>query len=179
MTTAPLAQRVVALLRERGETVATAESLTGGLVCAALVDVPGASEVVKGGVVAYAAEVKTSVLGVDAALIEREGTVHPQVARQLADGVRRRFATTWGLGTTGVAGPGAAEGHPAGTVFVAVAGPEGVSSTALTLTGDRSQVRNSTVAAVLAELGARLGTTGSDPSLTTVTPDATEKGGTP
>lgn len=175
-----LAQRVVALLRERRETVATAESLTGGLVCAALVDVPGASEVVRGGVVAYAADVKTTILGVDADLVRREGTVHPEVARQLAVEARRRLDATWGLGTTGVAGPGAAEGHPPGTVFVAVAGPDGVTSTALALPGGRSQVRTSTVAAVLAELGARLGTTGTGPSLTTVTAlDTTEEGGTP
>ena len=107
-------------LTDVGETVACAESLTGGLVAAAFADVPGASAVLRGGVVAYAADLKVSLLGVPAALIERVGTVHRDVALTLADGARARLGATWGLSTTGVAGPGPAEGKPAGTVYVAV-----------------------------------------------------------
>ena len=87
---------LVALLRGRGETLATAESLTGGAVAAALVDVPGVSAVFRGGIVAYATELKGLLLGVDEALLAREGAVHPEVARQMADGVRVRLATTLG-----------------------------------------------------------------------------------
>jgi nicotinamide-nucleotide amidase len=148
---------LVRALRRADQTVATAESLTGGLVCAMLVDAPGASAVVRGGVVAYQSDLKTELLGVDADLIAREGTVHPDVAAQLAEGARRRLSATWGLGTTGVAGPGPAEGHRAGTVHVAVAGPDGVTVRRLDLTGDRESVRRAAVRAVLADLHYRLG----------------------
>ncbi|MFS0884653.1 CinA family protein [Aeromicrobium sp. 179-A 4D2 NHS] len=148
---------LVAQLRAVGHTVAAAESLTGGLVTATLVDVAGASRVVRGGVVAYQADLKTRLVGVDAGLIDREGTVNAGVAEQLALGVRRELGATWGLGTTGVAGPGPAEGHPAGTVHVAVAGPDGVTSRRLRLEGDRAAVRRGAVHAVLADLHYRLG----------------------
>ena len=87
--TSSLAAEVVSGLRQAGLTIGTAESLTGGLVCGALTSVPGASSVVRGGVVAYASDVKASVLGVDAELLRREGAVHAEVASQLAEGVRR------------------------------------------------------------------------------------------
>lgn len=143
---------VVGALRAAGATVATAESLTAGLICARLVDVAGASDVVRGGVVAYAADLKTSLLGVDAGLIERAGTVDAGVAEQLASGVRTRLGTTYGISSTGVAGPRPAEGKPAGTVFVAVAWPTGVQSARLDLAGDRSQVRAATVERALSLL---------------------------
>lgn len=155
--TSEVAERVVALLRERGETVATAESLTGGRVCAALVDVPGASTVVRGGVVAYAADLKTGLLGVPADLVAERGTVDADVAAAMALGVRDRLGATWGVSTTGVAGPGPSEGKPQGTVHVAVAGPDGVSGELLALPGDRDAVRSSTVLASLSSLVARLG----------------------
>lgn len=148
---------VVAALRAAGQTVATAESLTGGLVCATLVDVAGASRVVRGGVVAYQPDVKTALLGVDADLIARSGTVNPEVAVQLAAAARTRLGATWGLGTTGVAGPGPAEGQPAGTVYVAVAGPDGVVARRLDVPGARDVVRRAAVRAVLADLHYRLG----------------------
>lgn len=137
------------LLRQRGETVACAESLTAGLVAATIADTPGASAVLRGAVVAYAADVKISALGVPAELIERVGTVDPEVAIALAQGVRPRLRATWGLGTTGVAGPGPSEGRPAGTVHVAVAGPWGTVTRPLALSGSRSQIRHDTVEAVL------------------------------
>ncbi|MEO6996658.1 MAG: CinA family protein [Terracoccus sp.] len=149
MTETGMARDLVRHLTARGESVACAESLTGGLVAAALADVPGASVVLRGGVVAYAADLKVSLLGVPAALIERVGTVNRDVAISLADGVRVRLGATWGLATTGVAGPGPAEGKPAGTVHVAVAGPSGTATRELRLNGSRNAVRRDTVRAVL------------------------------
>lgn len=147
---------VLDLLVQRGETVATAESLTGGLVCAALVDVPGASEAVVGGIVAYAADAKVSLLGIDGGLVALRGTVDAEVARQMAEGARRQLGASWGVATTGAAGPDAADGKPAGTVFVAVSGPSGPRVEALKLTGDRSDVRQATVDAGLSLLLATL-----------------------
>jgi nicotinamide-nucleotide amidase len=147
----------VEALRAQGATVATAESLTGGLVCATLVGVPGASDVVRGGVVAYAADVKTSALGVPASLVAERGTVDPDVAAAMASGVRDRLGATYGLSTTGVAGPGPSEGKPAGTVHVAVAGPDGVRTRQLQLSGDRHAIRTGTVDALLSWLVATLG----------------------
>ena len=132
-----------------GTTLAVAESLTAGLVCAALADVPGVSAVLRGGIVAYSTEVKTSLLGVDAALLAREGPVHEDVATQMADGVRRRFDADLGLATTGVAGPGPHEGVAAGTVVVAVADARGTQVRRLVLDGDRLAVRSGAVDAVI------------------------------
>lgn len=154
MTTAADA---VAALRAADATVATAESLTGGLVCATLVSVPGASTVVRGGVVAYAPDLKSALLGVDPALIAERGTVDENVAAAMALGARDRLVATYGLATTGVAGPDPSEGKPAGTVHIAVAGPGGVTTRLLSLTGDRDSIREGTVAALLSLLVATLG----------------------
>jgi nicotinamide-nucleotide amidase len=152
-----VAAEAVDALRSAGATVATAESLTGGLVCATLVDVPGASDVVRGGVVAYAPAVKTELLGVDADLVCTHGTVDAQVAAAMAVGARDRVGATYGLATTGVAGPDPSEGKPAGTVHIAIAGPDGVRTQELSLTGDRETIRRGTVDALLSWLVARLG----------------------
>lgn len=152
-----LAVQVVELLRSRGATVATAESLTGGLVCASLVSVPGASDVVRGGVVAYAPDVKTGVLGVDAALVAARGTVDAHVAEAMAVRARQVCESTYGVSTTGVAGPDPSEGKPAGTVHVAVADQFGVQSLLLNLPGERHDVRHGAVAAVLSLLIDRVG----------------------
>ena len=149
-------QDAVDALRHAGATVATAESLTGGLVVAALVSVPGASDVVRGGVVAYAADVKSGVLGVPGALIAERGTVDDQVARAMAEQARLTCAATYGVATTGVAGPDASEGHPPGTVHIAVAGPAGISHRLLSLSGDRDAVRRGTVTAALELLVAKV-----------------------
>ncbi len=143
------AASVVARLRELDLSVGTAESLTGGLVCAALTSVPGASTVVRGGVVAYASEVKADVLGVDRGLLAREGAVCEPVAAALADGIRRVLGCAVGLSTTGVAGPDPADGTPVGTVFVGASGPWGILVDELALTGDREQIRAASVLAVL------------------------------
>ena len=127
-----------------------AESLTGGLLLDAFVRVPGASAVLRGGVVAYATPVKHELLGVDAALLEREGPVHPEVARQMAAGVRAALAiggapADVGIATTGVAGPEPQGGRDPGTVFVGIAVAERLIAVEGDLVGDRAQVRGSAV----------------------------------
>jgi len=151
------AAMLVDALRERGETVAFAESLTGGLVCATLVAVPGASDVVRGAIVAYAPDLKTSLLGVDGQLLATSGTVAAATAEAMARGAAERLGATYGLATTGVAGPDPSEGKPAGTVHVAVAGPGGVQARLMRLQGDRQTVRRSSVTAVLELLTDLLG----------------------
>lgn len=146
---ASLAARVVDALRGAGQTVATAESLTGGLVVATLIDVPGASAVVRGGIVAYQADLKTALVGVAAAVLDAGGAVQPEVAAQLASGAAQRCRATWGVGTTGVAGPDPADGQPVGTVFTAVAGPAGTTTRRLELSGSRDDIRRGTVRACL------------------------------
>ncbi len=144
-----VARQVVARLTATGSTVATAESLTGGLVCATLVSVPGASVVVRGGVVAYAADVKTAVLGVPDEVVRRHGTVAPDTAAAMAQAARRLLGADWGVATTGVAGPDPVEGKPVGTVHVAVAGPSATPTHRIRAPGDRAQVRAAAVAAAL------------------------------
>jgi nicotinamide-nucleotide amidase len=155
--TGALSGRIVHRLTERGETVACAESLTAGLLSAAIADTPGASVVLLGGVVAYAPRAKAELLGVQTGLIDRVGTVDAAIAAAMAEGVRERFHATWGLATTGVAGPGPAEGKPAGTVHVGLAGPEGTETWQLQLTGSRAEVRRLTVARLLELVDERLG----------------------
>jgi nicotinamide-nucleotide amidase len=153
---ADAARAVLAALRERGQSLAVAESLTGGLLAATIVDVPGASAVFRGAVVAYATDLKARLLGVPAGLLADRGPVDADVARALADGVRERCLADWGLATTGVAGPEPQDGRPVGLVYVAVVGP-GVSEVRrLTLAGDRAAIRAGSVAAVLALLLDRL-----------------------
>ena len=134
------AAEVVARAAGRGLTVAVAESLTGGALCSALVDVPGASRVLRGGVVAYASDLKARLLGVDGALLAARGAVDADVAAQMARGVAQRLGAEVGAATTGVAGPDPQDGHAPGTVFVAVAAgwlPSGVEVRELALRGDR------------------------------------------
>ncbi|MEU6369268.1 CinA family protein [Streptomyces sp. NPDC046931] len=155
-----LAADVLRLLTVRGETLAVAESLTGGLVAAEITAVAGASQVFRGSVTAYATDLKQDVLGVDGTLLAERGAVDPQVAAQMAAGVRKALGADWGLATTGVAGPDPQDGQPVGTVFVAVDGPfEGVSDelgggkvAALRLNGDRAEIRMESVRSVLALL---------------------------
>ena len=149
----PTPAALVATLRARSETLAVAESLTGGALAAAVVDVPGASTVLRGAVVAYATDLKHALLGVDADLLAAQGPVHPEVARQLADGVRDRLGATWGLATTGVAGPDPQDGIAPGTVYVAVTGPDSNRVERLLLPGDRGEVRAATVGRALLLLG--------------------------
>jgi nicotinamide-nucleotide amidase len=147
-----LAAEAVRLLIARSETVAIAESLTGGLVTAAVTSVPGCSAVFPGGIVAYATNLKAQLLGVPEDLLAEHGPVHPDVAEAMARGVSARLQATYGLATTGVAGPGPADGRPAGTVFVAAVGPGLRVVRGLDLAGGRSAVRAASVVAVLSLL---------------------------
>ena len=144
-----VASHVVARLNAHGETVATAESLTGGLVCATLVAVPGASDTVRGGLVAYAEEVKTGLLGVPADILSKHGTVAAETASVMAESVRQLLGAEWGVATTGVAGPESIENKPVGTVYVAVAGPSETRTADLMSPGEREQVRAAAVGAAL------------------------------
>jgi nicotinamide-nucleotide amidase len=158
------AAEVLRLLTVRGQTLAVAESLTGGLVAAELAGVPGASKAFRGSVTAYATDLKRDVLGVDAALLDRRGAVDPQVAAEMAAGVRKALGADWGISTTGVAGPEPQDGQPVGTVFVAVDGPSGAVGesalggkvAALRLNGSRTEIRMESVRSVLALLLERL-----------------------
>ena len=155
---AELAARIVGLLTQRQQTVAVAESLTGGLLGAAITTVPGASVVFRGGVIAYATELKAALLGVPAALLAERGTVDPDVAGAMAAGVARRLGATAGVATTGVAGPDPAEGKPPGTVHIAVcAGGGAVVVQTLALSGNRDEIRRGTVERSLRLLWSVLG----------------------
>ncbi len=146
----PTAWALLDRLARRGQTLGIAESLTGGALTAAFVAVPGASRVLRGGVVAYAPEIKADVLGVPDELIAARGTVDPRVAVAMARGVCRVLGCDIGLATTGVAGPDPADGKPVGTAFVAVV-IAGRSSRVrqVFLAGDRQAVRSGVVTAAL------------------------------
>lgn len=147
---------LVSALAERGETVASAESLTAGLFAATVADVPGASAVLRGGLIVYATDLKASLAGVPSGDLERNGPVHPDTARALAEGARTRCGADWGVGLTGVAGPTEQDGVTAGTVYLGVSGPSGTSLSTLRLDGDRAAVRRGAVEAALRELTARV-----------------------
>ncbi len=147
------AATVVAALGAAGACVAVAESCTGGLVAAALTSVAGASQIFPGGIIAYANGIKERQLDVPIAILTSEGAVSESTARAMAEGVRFRFATDWGVATTGIAGPGGATPtKPVGLVFVAVASAtESVAERHL-FSGSRAEVRQQSVAAALALL---------------------------
>ena len=161
-----LARRLGEELRDRGETIAVAESCTGGLVGAAITAVPGASDYFDRGFVTYAYGAKQAALGVSREALDEHGAVSAPVAREMAQGARDAAGTTWGVATTGVAGPtGGTEETPVGTVYVAVAyaAPWGSESSYVAakreeFDGDRATVRERTVdralRAVLEEMGA-------------------------
>jgi nicotinamide-nucleotide amidase len=154
-----LAREVVADLVRLRLTIAVAESLTGGLLVADLISVPGASAVVRGGIVAYDTALKHSLLGVDAALLAEHGAVHPDVAAQMARGVRDRLTVggapaSIGISTTGVAGPDPQDGRPVGTVFVGIAVGDDTSIVSLALEGSRSVIRRMVVSESLKQLRA-------------------------
>ncbi|PZU31571.1 MAG: damage-inducible protein CinA [Microbacterium sp.] len=147
-------ERLVARLAELGWTLGVAESLTGGLVLSSIVDVAGSSHVLRGGVVAYATDLKAALLGVDETLLAAHGPVHPRVARQMAEGVRRTVAGAGeaadvGIATTGIAGPVSPDGQPVGTVHLAVATALGSRVESLRLTGGRASIRAEAAARVI------------------------------
>lgn len=136
-------------LAARAATVAVAESLTGGLLGAALSRLPGSSATFRGSVVVYATDLKETLAGVPGPLLESFGAVSAETAGALAAGARERLGATYGIGATGVAGPTEQEGHPVGTVHLAVSGPAGAAVRSLRLPGDRDRVRQLTVTAAL------------------------------
>lgn len=151
-----LAADVLRELTARKDTLATAESLTGGGLGGVLTSVPGASAAYVGGVISYATRVKVDVLGVPMEIVLGDGVVSAPCARAMAAGVRRVLGADLGLSTTGVAGPERQEGKPAGTVFVAVADDQGEAVRALQLSGDRTAIREATSRAALELLRDRM-----------------------
>lgn len=152
---------LIALLIERNLRIAVAESLTGGMLVSELINTPGSSATVLGGVVAYHTELKRSLLGVDADVLNVHGAVHPDVAIQMAVRVRDVCAVAGlpaeiGVGTTGVAGPDPQDGHPPGTVFLAIAIGADVRVAKLALSGDRNAIRLAVVDEAVSELLRRL-----------------------
>ena len=153
----PLARTCLHELESRGQSLAAAESLTAGLVTATLASGPGASNVLRGGLTAYAADVKSEVLGVDAQVLAEYGVYSAECSEAMATAARRLLGSDWAVATTGVAGPEPDDGHPAGEVFVAVVGPDGtVASRALHLSGGRQVIRSAATQHALALLRDRL-----------------------
>jgi nicotinamide-nucleotide amidase len=149
--------RILAALQRSGQSVAAAESLTGGLLTAALTSVPGSSAVVRGGIVAYGTDLKALLLGVDGSLLADAGPVDSRVAAAMACGVRERLGATFGVATTGEAGPESSSGAPVGTVHIAVCGPRGAMARQLHLAGGREPIREAAVAASIGLLGEAIG----------------------
>ncbi|RZU32633.1 CinA family protein [Blastococcus saxobsidens] len=150
------AVRLHRALLDRGQTVAAAESLTAGLLCATLASVPGASATLRGGVVVYATDLKAALAGVPEDLLAAHGPVAAETAQALAEGVRVRCGATWGVGLTGVAGPDPVDGHPPGRVYLGVSDGTRTDVVELALLGDRNTVRASSVVAAIEALLARL-----------------------
>jgi nicotinamide-nucleotide amidase len=148
-----LAETVIGVLSQEGETLSLAESCTAGMASAWLAEVPGASAVLMEGVIVYSNESKVRSAGVDAGVIAGNGAVSKPVAMALAEGIRAKAKTTWGIGITGIAGPGGgSEAKPVGTVHLAVAGPSGTRHQTAVIPGDRNQVRIRAAGAALALL---------------------------
>ena len=149
-------ERLHQALLARGETVAAAESLTAGLFCATLAEVPGASATLRGGVVVYATELKSVLAGVPGDLLAAHGPVSPETAGALAEGVRERCGSTWGIGLTGVAGPDPVDGHGPGRVYLGVSDGQRTDVVELDLPGERADVRTGAVTAAVTALLERL-----------------------
>lgn len=157
------AAEILKTLESRGFKLAIAESLTGGLLCAEFVSVPGASNVLLGSIVAYQTSLKHELLGVSRTLLENQGAVDPEVAAQMAAGVRAKLAAksntnenqVIGISTTGVAGPDSQDGTAVGTVYIAVSGPGAIGDSvyAHEFTGGREAIRAATVREAIIALG--------------------------
>jgi nicotinamide-nucleotide amidase len=147
---AALAESIIVELSRRGETLASAESLTGGMIGALLTDVPGASASYLGGVISYATRLKVTLAGVDRTTLAEVGPVAERTAAEMARGVAERCDSDWGLASTGVAGPDPQDGHQVGQVFVAVSHrARGLRVEELALQGGRAAIRDQTALAAL------------------------------
>lgn len=155
-----LEDAVLDRLKARSETLAVAESMTGGLLASRLTAIPGASAAFLGGATVYSARAKTALLGLDGAVLETEGTVSEATSRRLAEAVRAELDTTWGLAVTGNAGPGAEGDAPVGTVHLALAGPGGTDVHSFSVPGDRNEVQLRSAARALDLLRRALGSRG-------------------
>ncbi|MBF6329561.1 CinA family protein [Nocardia transvalensis] len=151
------AVELVRMLRASGQTVATAESLTAGLLSATIAGVPGASVVLRGGLIVYATDLKQTLAGVSEHTLAADGPVSASTAEQLAVGARTVCAADWGIGLTGVAGPQSQDGHPVGTVYLGLSGPASTEVMRLKLAGDRWTIRKGAVRAAVTELVRSLG----------------------
>jgi nicotinamide-nucleotide amidase len=150
-----LAKIVGELLVKRGETIATLESLTGGLLADELTNVSGSSRYVQGGAITYSNEAKIK-LGVKPQTIAAHGAVSSETALEMAIAAKTQFGTTWGVSTTGVAGPDTSEGKPVGTLFVGIAGPNGAEAYALPTAGDRRTIKERAALNALGQLWRQL-----------------------
>lgn len=139
---------IISTLSSRKETLATAESITGGGLSSAITSVEGSSQIFLGAIVAYQNSVKSDILGIDLSLIETHSVYSQVIASEMARAVRVQFGSTWSIATTGVAGPGPSGGVPSGTVWLAIAGPT-THNLELYLSGNRESVRNATVATAI------------------------------
>lgn len=148
---------LVRLLRERGETLAVAESITGGALAKAITDCEGASHIFLGGVIAYSVESKLHDLDVPKAVIDENGVYSEATAISMAEGAKRRFGSDWAISTTGVAGPGASHGVPAGSVWIAIIGAERREVLPISLEGDRADIRSGAVESALSAIARILG----------------------
>lgn len=159
MNNAALAESIITELSRRGETLASAESLTGGMIGALLTDVPGASANYLGGVISYATRLKVTLAGVDVSTLAEVGPVAERTAAEMARGVAERCNSDWGLATTGVAGPEPQDGHQVGQVFVAVShrGRAVLRVEELSFQGGRASIRHQTASAALGLLADALG----------------------
>jgi nicotinamide-nucleotide amidase len=152
-----LVAQIIDALRQRGETLCTAESITGGYISSTLVRISGASDVFVGGLTAYSDEVKVAHLKVDPKLIKEHSSISEQVVEAMAQGALQTFGTTWAIATTGVAGPGPVGPHVAGTVWVSIRGPIN-QTTELALPGERETVRNAATSSAIAAFARILNT---------------------
>lgn len=148
------ARALVADLTVRHQSVATAESLTAGLLAATLAGVPGSSAVLRGGLITYVEDTKIGLAGVAPQVLDAVGPVAAPTARALAVGARQRCGATWGVGLTGVAGPEPHGGHPVGAVFLGLAGPIDTEVVELGLSGSRWDIRKAAVDEAIARLRA-------------------------
>jgi nicotinamide-nucleotide amidase len=153
----PIAAQVVAALVASGQRLATAESLTGGLIGATITAVPGASQAYVGGLITYATQLKATVAGVPHDVLAIHGPVSEQTAVAMAAGARRVTGADWAVSVTGVAGPDSQDGHLPGEVWIGLADPDGgCAASRIDLKGSRDEIRAGTVAAALVGLLSRL-----------------------
>jgi nicotinamide-nucleotide amidase len=150
MTDFPLAQDVVKSLKRKKMTLATAESITGGGLGAAITSVPGASDVFLGGLITYSDQSKTKFLEIAKRILTKHTAVSEEVAIAMAQSARKQFGTDYAIATTGVAGPGKAYGQKAGTVWVAIDSKKGPVTLCLALSGTREDIRHATIQSALA-----------------------------